>query len=369
MKSNFQLIVTLTACILLAVTKSTASAQQVLTVEQILTKWEERQKQVVSARFFCDEEMTRPKGATSYVLKLADSLPKPDAVYPPQDHTYSKPLYLSFDGDKMRLDYEQLDWRETVDELHHIFTFDGKTGKIIHKRNGTFPQGSIRSENHNRHVGNFHVRAILMMFRSQHPKLSPGFGAKYQLTGKRGVIGGKECVEITTTPPNQASTFIWVDPSRGFTPVRHILRSKSVDLARLDVEYGEHPEVGWVPSSWSLVLRYPNGSVSESARARVTRFELNIAIRDSEFDPDFPVGTYVVDNKDRQDFIQKENGNKRFVRGSEISRPYEELINSPGITWFDRLAQWPVIVGAIALLFSGTAIVIWWKKTKKLPAE
>jgi hypothetical protein len=344
---------------------SRAFAQPKPTMEQILAKWKERQEKVVSARFVCEEEMTRPKGATSKLLVGEVNL-KPGDVFPPQDHTYVTPLYLSFDGEKMRIDYRQLDWRETIKEYHHVYTFDGVSGKIIHDEKDSHPQGSIRSENHNRHVANFHVRAILMAYRALHPRISPKGGSEYELTGRAAVVGGRKCFEVWASGRGGMLTKLWVDPVRGYLPARIVLTADSTDLATLDVEYGEQADVGWVPLSWSLVMRQPKGWISETARTKVTRHEINVDIPQKEFDPEFPVGTFVVNTKSGETFIQKEDGEKRTVAPSERSRPYEELLNTPGPSKFSRLLTWPIVTIAIVLAITGAVIVVWWRRSKKV---
>ena len=347
---------------------SPAFAQPKPAMEQILAKWKERQDKVLSARFVCEEEMTRPKGATSRLL-VGEPGVKPGAVYPPEDHTYVTPLYFSLDGDKMRIDYRQLDWRETIKEFHHVYTFDGKSGKIIHDEKDSHPQGSIRTENSNRHMLNFHVRAILMAYRPLHPRISPGGGAEYELTGRSAVVGGRKCLEVSAADRRGAQvTRFLVDPGKGYLPARITLTADRTDIATLDVEYAEHSDAGWVPTSWSLVIRQPKGWISESARIKVTRHEINVAIPQSEFDPEFPVGTYVVNVKTGENFIQKEGGEKRTVPPSERSRSYEELLNTPGPSRFGGLLTWPVMTAAAALAVSAVMIVVWWRYARKRPS-
>src|SRR5437899_1753093 len=90
-----------------------ARAQQLPTMDEIVAKWEERQKKVSSARVRWDEEQTRAKGMVSKLELPLRGRGKQAADCPPEDYTFTKPCLVSIDRDKLRYEYEEVNWLST----------------------------------------------------------------------------------------------------------------------------------------------------------------------------------------------------------------------------------------------------------------
>lgn len=340
---------------------SPVRSQPQVTVEKVLDEWQRRQDRVDSAAITWDEEVSVPKGVTSFLLNQAGVGKRSGTIgktYPPYDFTYVLPRYVSFDRDKLRYEYKEQDLRERQDERHHVFTFDGRQGKILNEKSGTYSQGSIREERRHTEISNLHIRPLLMLYRAMHPAMSPIRNARYQLSGRTATVGGRVCIELVAVAPGRARNQIWVDPTRGFLPMRYVVSLDAVDLGKVDVEYRADPTAEWVPISWTLISRHTDGTLLSSSRAKVTASNFNAQIPNSEFDPTFPVGTYVVDLSNKQHFIQKENGRVRKVLPAERARSYDELLNSEPPSSVTR-RRWVTWMALGSGLVAATLFVAW----------
>jgi hypothetical protein len=283
---------------------------------------------------------------------------------PPEDFTYTAPRSVSFDDSKLVYELTRKNWKMGgVREFSERFTFDGRIGKNWRSDNGNgFPVGQIRSEDYHTEISNYHLLPILMAYRPTYAKMEPYRGATFKLTGREALIGGRNVVEVATVPPGDPVRSLWVDLGRECVVVRFVHRKENVDQLKIDVEYKADEKAGWAPVSWSTVERFDDGTLRITSRAKVSDHEINPKLDKSDFDIVFPVGTYVHDEKGGGKFIEMENGEKRQLTSTELTRPYQELIATPPKSRHSWLQYAFVIGGAIALIAAAVAIFVFWKK-------
>jgi hypothetical protein len=85
-----------------------------------------------------------------------------------------------------------------------------------------------------------------------------------------------------------------LDPHRDYV-VRRI-RSESKDAIMVtDVEYRKMPDIGWVPSGWTMVKTRPSGKLIERCRSEVTDLRTDEQIPSETFRLDPMPGEWMTD--------------------------------------------------------------------------
>src|SRR5205807_2414314 len=118
-----------------------------------------------------------------------------------------------------------------------------------------------------------------------------------KLTGRRSLIGNRQCYEVAATTGGESQESLWVDPARDFTVARiESIRGRTI-LWKIDVLYTPNGDTGWVPQSWALSNYWnQDGTLLYTAKATITRADLNPAMTAEEFDISFPAGAVVADD-------------------------------------------------------------------------
>lgn len=313
-------------------------AEPDVTVNQVTSMWKTRQAKFHTVKYAWTERDTLPKG----------SIQKPNAplrpgfeglTIPPEDITYDVPYQLALDGDKMRYSYEGKAWSVEKKSLlpdPYISVFDGSVSKIFHPSGYTqWPVGIIRPEKRNVDSRNYHVKSLLLAFRPL-PTTTGSFSpSDFTISKERALLQNKECIVLQQ--PLRAgvtSQTLWLDPSRNLVVLRYMeSRSGKVGL-KLDIQYTNDPDSGWIPASWECLASNPNGSLQEAFAATVTTYKINGPISPDEFQIDFPPGTRVRDQRPNAtvpEYIVRKDGSKRSLPSEDIGASYEQLVSSePG---------------------------------------
>jgi hypothetical protein len=109
-------------------------------------------------------------------------------------------------------------------------------------------------------------------------------------------VEGRTCVELVRLRrASKQRDHLYLDPEREYVPRRLDTYTEDKLTFRLTVEHTADPSAGWVPQSWTYVMRSATGTPVESAKATVTRYEINPAVDPGEFKPALPPKTLVID--------------------------------------------------------------------------
>jgi hypothetical protein len=195
------------------------------------------------------------------------------------------------------------------------------------------------------------LKPILWAFRIQDTKLGWRGIDKFQLSETKGLVGNQECLILEN--PAQ-SEIIWVDPARGYSIVRYIVKNRLTrDTAlTLNISYTRDPVAGWVPAEWTSISQHGTTSSFQST-STVTKCKINDAIATEEFVLEFPPGTLVVDSsggKDRE-YYQLPNAVERELAGVErfSGLTYDQALREGRVHWI-AIAASLVVAGTVAIL-------------------
>ncbi len=208
-------------------------------------------------------------------------------------------LVLSIDGEMMRhsLEGDHPHRTEGLVRREYLSVYDGQTSKTYRAPAKTrpHPQGAILDERRNTDVNSVEVEAILMNYRVLHDRMSPARPSDLPMAVRDEAvveINGHNCRLLSA-----GQRHFWVDVDRDWLIVRFdvMFSQNETTQRRLDIDYREDPEHGWVPNSWTMSRIARSGDLRWSFEATVTEYEINPQIPNTEFQFEFPKGTLVYD--------------------------------------------------------------------------
>jgi hypothetical protein len=115
------------------------------------------------------------------------------------------------------------------------------------------------------------------------------------------------------------------------------------------------------------------GTLGESSDVQVVSCILNEPVADSQFDLDFPPGTFVIDRrKPRSEYLIRPDGTKRIITNDDQDASYEELVASEsGMAKLvpakrpNRTYRW-LLAACVTLIVLGCVVL--WLRRKRAPS-
>jgi len=349
LQSRRVVLITLVTAIL-ASGNGPVTAQDAALPEEILSAWRHREQAVRSARFELKETITYPKHTQSG--KSGRSHPEKDATFD-QTRTFSlQDLMLrhTTDGPKWNAERE-----EFVPRPYACVT-NGVTSKAFHgvsaASNDNYPVGFVKADAKHQDLDNYHIYPILVTYRPLYPGTELVDTQRWRVKPEQPLLSGVSCVVIAAQF-GSVSKSLWLDPARGYVPLRQIWVLDGRTFFQLDVTYG-HADLSAgervpVPIRWHAVHYETGGGVHENCVTTTVKSELNRTLPKEEFEFEFPVGTKVRDSKSKEFYIIRDGSAKRIITDDEMSRGsnYEELlatesgqaglVSGPGLAGRSRL--------------------------------
>jgi hypothetical protein len=323
------------------------------TKDALMKHWRDRQERTKSARFEWSEQQTDVKGSLSSEQRVRD--PKFSAVVPTRDTTFTGSRSVAFDGARLRYECKSKIWAWSTNAYQphaYLASFDGLTCAVLRSPTGKqeWHEGQIRPEKQHIDRANLHLQPVLMTFRALMPGMHAYDLELFKPSGVEAIIGKSKCVELVQPISTNLENRLCVDPSREHVVLRIMtLRQRKV-VHQADISYKLHKDSHWVPEKWRIVINDASGFLLTSHESVVTSFELNVPFANSTFEMDFPLGTKVIDDKERRDYIVKPDGSgKRLIAASESRLSYAELVDpneDPGTRQANSGAWWYLVVGA-----------------------
>jgi hypothetical protein len=177
------------------------------------------------------------------------------------------------------------------------------------------------------------------------------------------VLKGVPCVVVVEILQRKEPKQIrrnWLDPARGFLPLR-VLELEE-DVARRDYvfEYDEASNGTWVPSKWTVVSLHEYGGVDEFTTAVRTKWNANPKSPQDTFDLTFPPGTWIVDlDRGRQSLVAVTGERRLDFSETAGNATYADLVYegvvSVSLTRVQslapRLISWPWLVVTLPMLW------------------
>ncbi len=359
-----------------------AAQEEKDTVNKVIQAWRNRQERVRSGHFVMEESRTFAEGtltakANSFRSRLLEPGVQAEARNGPfRDTTVEVQSILSFEGDRMRYTIKGPQWapeREEFLESTYLSVFDGSLGKTFYSDSADeklFPLGFIDVKtDRNPDAKTCYLYALFMNYRPFHPTMGQ-FSSQGWTTAGKGVVDGKDCLIVENVGSSWTKS-CWVDPARDYIILRYTNRTTrgGKDVSKLDISYINDKKNGWIPSRWKAVLLFPErGTLDESSTTTVSSYTINPSFEPSEFQIDFPVGTFVRHYQEPDQYLVDKNGGKRIVTQEELNRnvTYAQLRDTPsGMAGLvSRRRVWPaLLVGTLFILF---AALMW--RRRRTPA-
>jgi hypothetical protein len=143
------------------------------------------------------------------------------------------------------------------------------------------------------------VRPVMFTLRPLSPKLGSIDLTTYHVAEGRPSVNGVSCLLLEPTNVEGVRTSYWVDPAREYL-ILHSIRARNDRFSvTTDVEYDQHPALGWIPKRWDVVTASQNRpDFGSTIHAHVLKAIVNEPIAPAEFTlGNLPVGTDVRDNR------------------------------------------------------------------------
>ena len=215
------------------------------------------------------------------------------------------------------------------------------------------------------------LKPFLWAFRLVDERLRTFDLESFVLQDQAGTIDGRPCLILERKLTNADVEAVWVDPAREHCVARYSYTNghSGVVTRQVDVSYQEAPEVGWIPSKWTLVAQ-ANDGVLNMTTATVERYEINPVTQLSDFQPEFPRECLVVDGRGPHElfYLVAADGSRRDILPQELFAPltYDDLANSKTGEALRKDGHMFLVYGVATALALGAAFLLLRRARKRL---
>jgi hypothetical protein len=338
-------------------------------INTIQQAWKKRETQVFSLD--CEWSAQQTFGAKTLVYHDKDwktfFLPEKDLTVPAE-------YRFRLDGDsKMRYEYTgslPVEQTRHFEPGSYVSTTDGREQKSYYGKDQATgepryaPVGFIGIKERIAEAWGIHLRPLLALYRPSCPELAPLLNlAKFSVRGQA-MIGGRDCLLLERTDGGMPKCELAIDMKRDCVPVRvrQLIRNDFKGAGNwvtgnlAEINYLQKPDGSWTPASWKTASFKDGATVIEQMSAIVKRLDINVRIPESDFRFDFPVGSFIHNQKNGERYILREGGEKRHVTQAEMDAraPYKLLLATRSgeaiegnPSWFPNF--WLIVTGLILL--------------------
>lgn len=341
------------------------------TVAEALRAWRSRQDRVRSAIF----EWTESKTEVKHSYRAFATTRR----FPDEDTTWKARASITLDGEKCRYAYEgqvfYINQHRYVPR-DYVSVFDGDVCKLYTKQTAESEHGTgvIRPDKHNFDAETLAFRSLSWWLRPLHANSSRLSPDKLADTGRTARIEGVSCHEFEQIDGASGTCKLWLDPHRDWCVVRGQSVAGGEPKWQIDVAYGPDPQVGWVPRAWTLVSMAAGGTrLKSSTTATVEKYSINPRIGATEFDFDFAPGTVVVDDRTKEHYVVRHDGQERHILRDDYGASYDAIINSePGganhsMPSRSVTSSLPITIGLILGIVVAIALAL--RRSRRLPPD
>jgi hypothetical protein len=269
---------------------------------------------------------------------------------------------IRYDGGRPRVDPrepETTTWPRNL-RAFTLCSAGESNWQFLPAERGEYPEAYIFAGATNGERDSLHLLPLIAYLRPSWLGLLPSM---CRIDAAVQLFDGREC-RVLVDDSGLRREF-WLDGERDFAPVS--LRMECDVLGarmrnRIDVEYYRNADGHWLPSGWTTVFYDNYGLMEHYSAATVIDAAANPAVSGQEFEPTFPVGTWVYDEPSKTHAIVTAGGNREPITESELrtGMSYAELAARG--TWRGKagaivkvLRQWPVVPLVVMLLLAGAA--------------
>ncbi len=303
--------------------------------------------------------MPAVEGPRTSAEKVKKPIPEKETVVESKDNR------VIFDGVRGRLEDHHPMWNADTGELMQFAstsTTQGTAAKTYIGQPGAGEKkesmGAIERTGDFGRIKHEILLPFTLFCRPLAPQFCPSPLTDFETTGKQEAVNGVVCEVFQSKETGQQHREIWLDPKREYIPVRyrHIIKGNVGMTA--DIEYQQHPDIGWVLKSWK-VSQFGHGALQSLFRAstiRIDSFVVGTKYSAEQFDFSFPPNARVYDDRDKKMYMVLPNGDlQEQQRDGTLTGP---SISQGG--WWQQY-RWGIAIG-IGLIGLGTWIAIRHKK-------
>ncbi|MCI0684464.1 MAG: hypothetical protein L0Y71_20320 [Gemmataceae bacterium] len=308
-------------------------------IEKASHAWRKRQDSFRSGKFEWTEDVFYRKGSIRDPTTTRESKPTADYV-PPRDFSYQSEVRVSFAEVEIRYAYERLEWLPGASEPNSQSSntvFDGEATQCFWPSGSTkWPVGHLLSPKRKFiEASNYHTWPVLMTYRNLLAGMQLISFDSFREAETNSTVNGRRCIVLDELPlpGKDRRRTLWIDTERDFTLARFEASVDGRPIHRIEVEYIQDKEHGWIPHSWRITELNSDLSLNRSFSAKVSKWSLNVPLPEGEFRIEFPEGTVVRDERQGQPqtYVVRKEGKKRPVLSNELGATYEQVVSSePG---------------------------------------
>ncbi len=269
----------------------------------------------------------------------ADGLILPDGTQAiERDYRGRQKLVLALDGDKLRFEILGdnipmpglgLSKPTPIDKVEAFVSGENR----FHYQTGPYPHGVIRESDAVEtldYSGNRAVRFILRPLSTHKQLIKDGYA--FSQRTEEGDDGTAYLI-LEYRSANGAMRTLWLDPRLDYAVVKGTHTAKGTVLEKFRVSHHEPgADDQAILKGWDieLALRGQKKPFLIIECSSVESQEHAPVFSDDYFRPAFPTGTWVVDHRTGENYIQREGGQRRDITEEELSRGigYRRLLNT-----------------------------------------
>ncbi|QDT44275.1 hypothetical protein Pan241w_43830 [Gimesia alba] len=325
---------------------SLASENSPLQIDEILTVWKQRSERIQSASFEVSVKQTRSKRH----FKLNSDEEEEKAVNPApveedklaKDYiTFNLNYSLLFDAPRVfcRIKGQWPDKSLQSKDFGRTMVTDGKYASDLGSFQG-HPTGTIYADSGWRGNSIFALKPIRWALCPSDASLGIPLN-EFKPIPELQSIDNIQCTVLerdisqNSEAPGYRKIILWITPEQNDCVVlKYALQEMGRTIVAYHCQYDFSQPVGAIPTSWFTIWFFKDGGTRIRIDANVKSHEINPVVEDSDFQIDFPVGTFVTDMRkhDRYNhelnYIVRKNGKKRIVLWEERDKTYDELLAS-----------------------------------------
>ena len=298
-------------------------------LSSIVSAWKERQNVAQSFDFVATGTEWRSAAVIDErQLAMAGQKANEKLTLPETSFPITIRLVLDKLG-RARFQYDGKDW--SAKEKGYVPTsqldmFDGKTQKTFFGQGAIgFPNAHVSRGDVSTVARDERVLPILIAYRTLDSALGVLDLEGLRLDDAKGVVGEHTCLIVI-----QGEHTVWVDPARGYLPIRYYGAQNGKVQFSLEMQYSQDKNNAWVLSAWTNGTFSMAGALTSSVTVKVSESRLNVPIPDEMFDfGRLPQGTWLRNYITDEAYILRQDGEKRPVRPGEYNgENYQQLLTS-----------------------------------------
>jgi hypothetical protein len=321
-----------------------SGADPVVNLDEVAAAWKRHSDRIVTGRFTWTEQ------AADRGLKATGELS-------PEELRWSFTTTYLFDRGLRRrfhrVGLQPSPGSKSLMDLNNTYAYDGEDSKQFTPEGGrmAFPVGFVLKEDCT--LLDYSNNQLLLALGKLDAAKRGVDPHSFRLPARSGVHEGRECVILQrpqdpTRPVGQA---VWLDPARDYAIVRNE-RFSAKGYVRIvtDIDYRQDPEYGPLPARWTTTELSEKGNPQMVRVCEVTKYEINPALGEGDFQIDFPPGTNVYDERSGVRYLQRKNKKQRIITKGEEGATYQQLLDSESgqalVSSKRRGRHWLILVNA-----------------------